>query len=148
MAKTLRVSVMWDETVQAYRITWPYAPVLIQDFEKLVPYRDRHWDEQSRTWTLVESWYNDVMKLLQLYGCIVTSTTRQQVEAANAASPKQQPIEVVVMQFVRLTPPDAMKKAYLLGSMQLHPDRGGDKDKFAAFSTAWSRIEKEVYGKS
>jgi hypothetical protein len=156
--QTKQITIVWDSTVSAYRMTSPWIKELKEFMSAQMPHSDRDWDANTKTWTFVEKQLPNVQNLLKLLGLTATVMLRQQVEAAQQQQQQQanthaqavvrNAIEPVVMQFVRTVPYDAMKKAYLLASLALHPDKvGGDGTQQATLNTAWQRIEKEIYGK-
>lgn len=152
-----KVKIIWDDTIQAYRLTSPFIKELREFLSQRVPHSDRHWDDQHNNWVYVERQHDNVMQVLKLIGASVTCVTRQQCEAQAQASQQaaarsgKAPIDTVVMQFIRLTPLSALKKAYLGAAMEIHPDRSLDPDaktKMATLNEAWERIQKEIYGQS
>ena len=156
MSQNRQVKIVWDASVNAYRMTSPWIKELKEFMGTQIPHSDRAWDADQRTWTFTEKHLDNITKLLKLVGAQPTTLTRQQVEAAAQQNAQQQAsqaaaaarlaIEPVVMQFVRTVPFDAMKRAYLSAAMSLHPDRGGDATKMTALNESWQRIAKEIYG--
>jgi hypothetical protein len=164
--------IWWDPTVSAYRLTVPYRTEFPALFKTLIPYGDYSWDSNAKVWTFVEKYYIPVSELVKKVFGHVTAISRTDWESANAPkasatnsgvngnankSPNSgyiPPLNVailgadsVIIQFVKMLPYEAMKKAYLTAAMHYHPDRGGNPEEATNLNTLWGRIEKEIYKK-
>jgi hypothetical protein len=146
------IKIWWDVSVSAYRVSFPYNKDLVDVLSRQIPVSDRHYDMQTRIWTVVERQLPAIRKLFDMLQATVVIVTRQQAEAQQTATQSGQiargvkPLDSVLIEFVRLLPYDAAKTAYRKAVMQLHPDmQSGDADRASALNVAWQRIEKEVY---
>lgn len=146
------IRIWWDTSVSAYRMASPFSQELVDVLHKVIPYSDRSFDKPTKIWTFNEPHLTPLLSTLKLLGVSPTVITRQQAEAAAtqshagaAASTRGEPIDAVIVRFVRLVPADAMQKAYRAAAIAMHPDKGGDANKMSALNAAWDRIQKEVY---
>jgi hypothetical protein len=151
MTRQTTVRIWWDgPPVNAYRLSFPYNKELVELLKDRIPVSDRSYDEASRTWTFVERQLKLVEGILAFIHAQVKITTRADAEryantARQSATSSRSPIDTAIIEFVRLTPFDAMLRAYRQAQMTLHPDKGGDADKSARLNAAWDRVRKEVY---
>lgn len=149
-----QIRIWWDTSVSAYRITSPYNKQLVDTLKSHIPHSDRSYDEVTKTWTIVERQLAPLQALLKMIGLQYILISKQQADAANAASNTQspaagrgRPLDAVIIEFVRMLPYDAAKTAYRKAAMELHPDKqSGDSSKMTTLNAAWDRIAKEVYG--
>lgn len=165
--------IWWDPSVSAYRLMVPYRTDFPPLFKACIPFGDYSWDSQAKVWTFVEKYYSPVQDLVKKIFGSVTAISRVDWETANA--PKAAPssstgvnsnasrspnngyipplnvsilgIDSVIIQFFKMVPYEAMKKAYLGAAMMYHPDRGGDAEAATNLNTLWQKIEKEVFKK-
>lgn len=143
-----QIRIWWDASVAAYRLTSPYNKELVDSLKAFIPVSDRSYDPASKIWTITERMYQPVIGVLQKLKLTFTAITKQQAEQASQSSPaatKGLPLADALMRFITLLPYDSAKKAYLHASMQLHPDRGGNMDRYTEFNSIWQRLEKEVW---
>jgi hypothetical protein len=150
------IRIWWDASVSAYRVTSPYNKQLVDALKSQIPASDRHYDEVTKTWTVVERQFQPLQDLLTFLGLRAVIITRQQADAAAAQSQqntqsqgaqRDRPLDAVIIEFVRLLPYDAAKTAYRKAALDLHPDKqGGDSSKMSTLNADWDRIAKEVYG--
>jgi hypothetical protein len=155
MTRLTVVRIWWDgPPVNAYRVSFPYNKELSELLSNKIPISDRSFDGASKTWVIVERQLPLVQTLLNFVRAQVKLTSRADAEAHQAqsrqyanpgASTSRAPIDTAIIEFVRLTPFDAMLRAYRQAQMTLHPDKGGDPDKSARLNAAWDRVRKEVY---
>jgi hypothetical protein len=147
------VHIWWDLKIDAYKLSTSYNQVLIDTLKNAIPVSDWDYDKQSRTWTFAEKYLDKLLPLFQLLNITPHVTTRAQAQAHDTARrsgplTQRSSVDTVIIEFVKLTPFDAMLKAYRAAQMTLHPDRGGDPDKSARLNAAWERVKKEVYNQS
>lgn len=147
------IRIWWDTAVAAYRVASPYNEALVDFLGKQIPVSDRSYDKPTKIWTLVERQLAPLEAFIKLMNMRSTVVSRQQAEAtqqsqskAGTASTRNEPIDQVIVRFVKLCPPDAMQKAFRAAAIAMHPDRGGNANKMASLNAAWDRIQKEVYG--
>lgn len=155
MTPTGNIRIWWDASVSAYRMASPYNASLVDTIKTQIPVSDRSYDPATKIWTFVERQLAPLQALLKMLNMGSTVVTRQQAEAsasqqtssAGTSGRNVKPLDTVIVEFVRLLPLDAAKKAYRAAAMDLHPDKqGGRSDKMQALNMAWDRIQKEVYG--
>lgn len=149
------VRIWWDVSVGAFRMAAPYNAKFLELLKSLVPGSDRSWDDQTKIWTFTERFYGAIKNLLdQVYGATnISVVTRQQAEAAAAAQSagaraiSSNPIDTTILQFFKMLPYDAARKAYIVAAAQLHPDKGGSLDSMSTFNAAWQKLEREFFKK-
>jgi hypothetical protein len=100
------------------------------------------------------AWLAAQAKQAQAYAAYQAS---QSSSAANAYIPppppprtpvRGEPIDIVMLNFVKLLPYDAAQAAYRKAAVAFHPDHnGGDGSKMSALNATWQRIEAEHFGK-
>lgn len=141
--------IWWDTSISAYRMTVPYNPTFNEMFKTLIAASDRSWDPQSKVWTITEQYFEPVRKLIEKTFGSAAVITRSASEKASQPPPvKTAPIDQVFLQFVKLLSYEAARKAYLIASQTLHPDRGGDMTKMADLNACWQRLEAEWFKKN
>jgi hypothetical protein len=140
--------IWWDASVNAYRMTVPYNATFNELFKNLIPHSDRNWNKDSKVWTITEQFFEPTKKLITAtFGPPIVIDRAAQEKASQPPPVKTAPIDNVILQFFKLLPYDAARKAYLLGANVHHPDRGGDMDKMTNFNACWQRIEQEFFKK-
>ena len=168
--------ILWDDSVQAYRVATPYNPSFVELLKQLIPIPDRVWDPQTKIWTVSEQYSLPIKELVvKIYGSgNVTFVSKQQAAqvaaqraaaaAAYQAQAQQQqtqayqyvppktpqvrgePLDLVMLVFLKTLPYEAAKAAYRRAALELHPDKnGGDATRMTALNASWARIEKEFY---
>lgn len=145
---TGQIRIWWDASVQAYRLTSPYNKELVDSLKAFIPISDRSYDPASKIWTITERMLTPTTGVLQKLKLPFVLITRQQAEQASSSSPtttRGLPIADAIQKFLEIMPYESMRKAYLHASMQLHPDKGGNMDRFTEFNSLWQRLEKEVW---
>lgn len=148
------IRIWWDASVSAYRMTSPYNKDLVEALKSFIPVSDRSYDPMTKVWTFVEKVLPNLQMLfthLQLQATIITKAQTdqfaQQQQSTSAAPARNRPLDTVIIEFVKLLPYDAAKKAYRAAAMELHPDKqSGDSSKMTTLNSDWDRIAKEVYG--
>lgn len=143
---TSKVRIWWDRA-GFYRVATPYKPGFSEALKACIPGSEKKWDEISKNWCINEGYIKPIQLLCErLWPGEVQLTSRQEEERkATAAVTPTASLDTIIIQFVKLLPYEAMQAAYRKGAMTLHPDRGGDTEKMAALTAAWTRISKEVY---
>jgi hypothetical protein len=157
MTAQTNVSIVWDMTINAYKLSSSFNDELRQFLSKQIPVSDRYWKADTREWIYVERQHKPILAFLALMGMSPTVVDRKTVEdqvknsqqanqrksGSNGASGSGFAVE-----FIRLIPFDIMQKAFRQTAMQLHPDKnGGDGSKMSELNSAWDKIQKEIYGK-
>lgn len=152
------VRIWWDPQVSAYKMVTPFNVNFVETLKSLIPVSDRVWDPGAKQWTFHEAYLEPIKTLCdKVYG-MPNVLTKQQVEASASASgstgghsmssTKGSPLDVTICSFFRLLPYDAAKTAFRKAAMELHPDKqNGDSSKMSDLNMAWSRIEKDLYGR-
>lgn len=145
---TPSIRIWWDTSVQAYRCATPYKAEFVEALKLVIPTSKRSFDPSTKVWTFAEECLVGITALCaRVWSTKPNVLTRQQVENAqqSAVLSKTSGVDVVIVEFFRLLPPEAAQAAYRKAAMLLHPDRGGDMDKMSRLNAAWQRIEAEVY---
>jgi hypothetical protein len=151
------IRIWWDAAIQAYRLSSPYNKTLVDALKQHIPASDRSFDEQTKQWIITERYFDPIKNVFTLIGLKAVIITRQQVETTtqtastgangNAVSRQRQPLDAVIVEWVRLLPYDAAKAAYRRAALDLHPDKNqGNASRMTSLNAAWDRIAKEVYG--
>jgi|SRR5579863_3058589 len=142
--------------INAYTIAIPYNEVWIAAFKQLIPGDKKHWDPVAKVWYFDEAFLDPVKFLLtkSFPGIILNILTRQQVEAAG--QPRASALsghlalsvaDAAILEFFKMLPFEAARKAYLAAITLAHPDKGGNAEGASRLNSAWQKIEKEVFGK-
>lgn len=143
------VKIWWDNAIGAYKMVTPYNATFVDLLKQLAPGSDRVWDPSSKVWTISEKIVHLVKDLAEKsFKCQATFISRQQAQSASAP-PKTvtlASIDSLMLEFFKLLPYNAARKAYQVAAMELHPDRGGSLENMTKLNATWSRIEKEHYG--
>lgn len=156
MTSTTNCRIWWDASVLAYRMTSSFNHDLVDDIKQHIPVSERSYDPTTKVWTFTEKILQPLLSLFTMLQVKPVIITRQQYESQAAASQQSstgsgaargRPLDVVIIEFVRLLPYDAAKAAYRRAAIELHPDKNaGAADKMSTLNAAWDRISKEVYG--
>jgi hypothetical protein len=143
------IRIWWDQDLEAYRMVTPYNKAFLELFKAAIPGSDRAWDDSSKTWSFTEKYLQGVVALTEkVFGGKATVISKDQSQKATTPpSMASSPLDKVILQFFRALPFEAAQKAYRIAAVSLHPDHGGDMEKMTALNSAWSRLEKELYGK-
>jgi len=143
-----QVRIWWDTSIGAYRLSSPYSKELVEGLKGFIPVSDRSFDPSTKIWTITERYLTPVQAMLLRLRMQPTVITRQQAEQASQSSPQQTrgiPVTDALTRFCKLLPYEAMRKAYLIASMSMHPDKGGNMDIYTEFNSLWQRLEKEFW---
>jgi len=145
------VRIWWDGTVSLYRISSPYSESFIKSKIHSIPWQDRAWDSQTRTWLFAEQYLDDVQRwcIEEWPGMSITVKTRFETEREmRGALPSG---EFTIFQkasiaFVELLDAEALASAFKKMAVKLHPDKGGDKSKFSELNSAYQELKKIIGG--
>ena len=126
----------------------PFNRSFVDALKALAPGGDRIWDADKKTWMISERIVLLVKDLAEK-SFRVQATFISKQQAQNASAPPRTttvaPIDKLMLDFFRLLPYNAARKAYQIAAMELHPDRGGSLEKMTQLNAAWARIEKEFF---
>lgn len=80
--------ILWDNSVQAFRVSTPYNPNFVELLKQIIPIADRVWDPQTKIWTLHEKYGVPIFELCKkIYGAAsVQYMDRAAIAAAEAAA--------------------------------------------------------------
>lgn len=155
MSPNTTVRIWWDTQISAYRLMSSYNAALVDVLTKNIPVSDRSYDKATKIWTFVERQLAPLQALLKMLQITPKITTRAEAEQHQQASQARaaggnplstsSPIDLAIIEFVKLMPFDAMLKGYRQAQMQMHPDKGGDPDIASRLNAAWNRVKKEHY---
>jgi len=142
------VRIWWDDQVQAYRMTSPYNAGFLDLLKAAIPHSDRGYDKATKIWTFTEKWLQPVKLLCdKIYGSVTIITKEDAQKAQIPPATAVATLPSMFQQFMELVPYNALRKAYLNGIAELHPDRGGDATKASQLNAVWQRLEKEFFKK-
>lgn len=143
------VRIWWDPAISAYRMVMPYNKGFLDLLKTLVPVSDRSYESETHIWTFTERFLKPVQELVEKAFGRATLVDKAQAEAAqqNKSTAPGAPLDAVIVEFFRLLPQEAARRAYLVASNVMHPDRGGDMEKMSKLNAAWTRLEKELWPK-
>lgn len=140
--------IWWDASVNAYRMTTPYNATFTEMLKQLIPYGEYQFNRDTKVWTFLEKYLHPIKALVdKTFGPSITIDRASQEKASQPPAIKTAPIDNVILQFFKLLPYDAVRKAYQLGAFTHHPDRGGDMGKMTDLNSCWQRIEQEFFKK-
>ena len=151
-----QVKIIYDSSVQAYKVRVPYSKEFLDAMRQLIPVANRMWDPLTKTWTVSEAFGLPIKSLCdRVWGStsvMFIDAAHQQSHSANQTQTpivrRNAPLDEVLLTFVKLLPYNAARKAYLFAAQELHPDKqGGDSTKMTSINAAWTRIEQEFYRK-
>lgn len=143
------VRIWWDDQVQAYRMTSPYNAAFVDLLKAAVPNSDRSWEKATKIWTFSEKWLDPIKALCdKCYAGGTTVISKQDAQRAQVPpSVQSASLPTMYQQFFDLVPYEAMRRAYLTGIAQHHPDKGGDATKASQLNAIWQKLEKDFYKK-
>jgi len=128
--------------------------------KQFIPSGSRDFDPNTKFWHIKEQYGEFVRQVAEAsFGVGSVSFTSKNVTAqagqqAYNSTNRQTPTAPVNVQstedclvaFMNLLPYDAAKRAYLIASNTLHPDKPtGDGQKMSRLNELWSRLEKEFF---
>jgi hypothetical protein len=156
----IKARIWWDASAQAYVLSSSYNDKLVEGLKGLIPSGDRNFDPTTKFWYVKEQ-YGEFLRQMctNAFGISAVSFTSKAVaqqaqsQAYSRAGAQGAVLnsnngttEDAIVAFANMIPYDAMKKAYLLTSQILHPDKpSGDGAKMMKLNDLWARIEKEFY---
>lgn len=168
----IKCRIWWDAALDSYTVSSSYNVKLVDSLKQFIPTGSRDFDPQTKFWYIKEQYGEFVRQVAETaFGVGSVSFTSknaaQQSAAGQQAYRTQQPsgwssqwssggaapmtatpqtTEDCIIAFFSLVPYEAAKKAYLVASSTLHPDKpSGDGVKMTKLNELWSRIEKEFF---
>ena len=140
--------IYWDPHQGRYRIRRAYEPEWVEEFKDLIPYRDRKWDKQTKTWLFAERWAAPVQTLCEDWDDDVSFSSRQEQEEAarertqgsrerTQSFPKLSTADQHAIEFFKSLDLKAVDAAYKSRALRLHPDVGGDNRSMQQLNDAY-----------
>jgi hypothetical protein len=141
MARRPRISIWWDSDEYVCQFSFSYE---IVDFLRSLPRRDRRSNDDDKTWSFRSKHLDAV-----LFECRRLGFQIERLDIADAedwpSRTEPNSTELLLVNFFRMVPKEAMRRAYCAAALTLHPDRGGDTADMQRLNDLWQRIEKEWY---
>lgn len=144
--------IWYDIDIDGYYISTGYNKNFIAALKVLIPFSDRVWDPDAKTWMFTKKYFDAVKELAkQVWNAhqiqiideaqVKAAHTKHQQMHASAMSPLDQEFA----NFMKALPYEAAQRAYRFAATLLHPDKGGNQDTMSQLNTAWTKIRKEHY---
>jgi hypothetical protein len=160
----IKARIWWDNSLDSYVVSSSYSSKLVDSLKQFIPSGSRDFDPQTKFWYVKEQYGEFIRQVAEsAFGVGSVSFTSKNVTGQSTTGQQNgsqqqaytgrpvvptnlQSTESVVVAFFDLLPYDAAKKAYILASAQLHPDKpSGDGVKMSRLNELWQRLEKEYY---
>ena len=153
MAQPGTIRIWWDVDAEAYRMITPFNAAFKALFEQVLPASARSFDYDSKIWTFQEQYLTKVSELVKklwtVEPVVVSKEQAQKASTAGVGNATTNPLDKVIVDFVRMIPYEAMQQAYRRAAMLMHPDRNpqASMDEMSKMNASWQRLEKELYKK-
>lgn len=155
----IKCRIWWDQSTDAYIVSSTYSRDLekfVEALKQFIPTGSREYDPTSKFWYIKEQYASMVQNLAEkFFGMSSVSftsktVTQQSQQSHYAPVVSSTPMQKTMSDFVELLPYEAAKRAYLLATQALHPDKHHndptfDPSKQAKLNEVWTRIEKEYF---
>jgi hypothetical protein len=153
------LNVTWNPQYKCYTFSGSYNKEYLDILKVSVPASGRSWNEQSKSWLVDEKYVDPLLAIARKVFGTVNYQTKAQFEAKfggaqqsyqqsqqnyTISSPKNEFTPNEALEFIKLIPREALRKAYLQAAMLLHPDRNSDPEastKMSKLNALWNRIE-------
>ena len=160
----IKCRIWWDLNSNSYVVSSSYNDKLVEGLKHVIPSGDRWFDNATKFWYLKEP-YGDAVRMVaeKVFGVgqvsFQSKTVAQQAQTQQAQSGQYyvtpasvttglNGLDLALVQFMRMLPYNAAKKAFLFAAQELHPDKqGGDPSKMSELNMKWSQIERELFHK-
>ena len=159
----IKCRIWWDQNLDAYTVSSSYNTKLVDSLKQFIPSGSRDFDPTTKFWHIKEQYGEFVRQVAESsFGVGSVSFTSKNVTQQSQNGPSaysgpkynQQSVATTSLQttddcliaFMSLLPYDAAKKAYIVASTTLHPDKPtGDGQKMSRLNELWTRLEKEFF---
>jgi hypothetical protein len=154
MPKNQIVRVWWDPAMSSYRIQTPFSQEFVNRIKgPSVPWQERGWDAQTRTWVFTEPFFDLVLSWIKDLWPDVVPIIKTRLETENEARNMLPPGEMSLLAkasitFVDLLDSESLAAAFKSRAQRLHPDKGGDGKKFAELNSAYQELKKDLNGRT
>jgi hypothetical protein len=153
----IKARIWWDSNLNCYTVSSSFSAKLVDSLKQFIPSGARDFDPQTKFWHVGEQYGEFVKQVAEsAFGVGSVSFTSKNVtqQAGSHQAYTGRPVvasndtttEGALLAFMNLLPYDAAKKAYIVASATLHPDKpGGDGQKMSRLNELWQRLEKEFF---
>lgn len=133
-------TIWFDEQSGVLKIRCDFDSKFIESLKVHIPIKSRAWNKQTKTWEVEVAFLDTALHLMtKFFDHIVTPQFGKRNSALQNKPDESDPYSTLL----RLAPDDLVKKVYRELAKELHPDKGGDKDKIQKVIKAYERIKKE-----
>jgi len=145
------IAITWNQSLDTYDIKLqginkPAFDIALSII-KMIPALSRSYDEFTKTWHISENYLKAVETGLKAIGIIYTLSPKLTAPSPFMQSGFLTETDKHILTFFKLLPYEVASKAFKLGMVSLHPDRGGSQDNAARLSEAWVFLEKTFFQK-
>jgi hypothetical protein len=161
----IKCRIWWDQALDCYVVSSGFSAKLVDSLKQFIPSGSRDFDPTTKFWSIKEQYGEFVRQVAEsafgVGSVAFTSKNVTQQSGPQAYQPGQNPYnpgqkmspsssgattEDAIVAFFGLLTYDAAKRAYLVASATLHPDKPtGDGVKMTKLNELWTRIEKEFF---
>lgn len=159
----IKCRIWWDQALNSYVLSGAYNSKLVEGLKATIPSGSRDHDPATKFWYFHEQYGEFVRQMAEAsFGVGSVSFTSRNVTQQAGSQPGQQAYQAgsrplspsssvattedAIVAFFGLLTYDAAKRAYLVASATLHPDKPtGDGVKMTKLNELWTRIEKEFF---
>jgi hypothetical protein len=154
----IKARIWWDNSLDSYIVSSSYSSKLVDSLKQFIPSGSRDFDPTTKFWYIKEQYGEFVRQVAETaFGVGSVSFTSKNVTGQSQNGQQAysgRPVvptnlsstESVIAAFFDLLPYEAAKKAYIVASATLHPDKpSGDGQKMSRLNELWQRLEKEFY---
>lgn len=160
----IKCRIWWDHSLNSYIVSSSFSSKLVDSLKQFIPSGSRDFDPQTKFWYINEQYGDFVRQVAEASFGVgsVSFTSRNVTQQASTQSGQQQAYqgrsataaslngsgttEDAIVAFFGLLSYEAAKRAYLVASSTLHPDKpSGDAIKMTKLNELWQRLEKEFF---
>ena len=158
MKQSIQTTLLWDASIEAYRLRVPFSKELISFLKSTVPWSKRDWNPVTKQWSFHRDYFS-VMEFLvtRLWPEIKIITEEEEVKAQQkhtehiSTGAIQMQLADAKAQFVRICQLDCFpedvffaRRAYKETMKRLHPDMGGDAVEAASLNVMWGIVKRSL----
>ena len=124
----------------------PYEENFVGELKEKIDWRLRSWSPSEHAWMVDPAVLDDLMEIAQRYFptiAVVDQHQQQQQSVESTAERLEDGTYGTMANILRVASTDTLKRLYKNLAVDLHPDRGGDKDTMRLLNVAWDRIKME-----
>jgi len=135
---------IWAENGWIKCVT-PYSEEFVNELKGKISWRLRQWSPSERVWMVDPAALDDLMEVAQKFFPSIAV-----VKNGETSEPPESSVDYLedgtygtMANMLRVASVDTLKRLYKNLAMDIHPDRGGDKDTMRLLNIAWDRIKLE-----